>query len=297
MAMNASEKSSNSARPQTWKRWLLSRFAWLLFFYACWCAFLYFYQDTLIFPAYMARLSAQTPADPSAEVFTLDIPDGGQVYAWYYPTRNTPDDNPAPAVVFCHGNAETVSDQIEIISRYRILGCAVLLVEYRGYGHADGKPGQAEIMADTEQFYDMLVARKEVDRTRIVFHGRSLGGGVAVQLAARHKPAALILRSTFTSVASMAHSYGGPSFLARHPFRTNKVLPHLDVPVLLFHGSRDSIIPVRHGRALRDMAKRVRYIEFDCGHNDFPGFGNEDRYWQEIESFLSEQGIIKSAAP
>jgi len=294
---NIVESPAGSPPPQTWKRWLLMRACWLAFFYACWCTFLYFYQDTLLFPAHMARASAARPSDPTAEVFTLDLPEGGQVYAWYYPVRGKERDQPAPAVIFFHGNAETVSDQRDIVSWYRLMGCSVLLMEYRGYGHAAGEPGEAEIVGDAEQFYEMLVARDEVDPHRIVFHGRSLGGGVAVQLAARHEPAALILQSTFSSVAGMALRYGGPTFLVRHPFRTDQVLPNLNVPVLMFHGSRDTIIPARHGRALRDMAKDVKYVEFDCGHNDFPGVGNDGRYWQEMEAFLHEHGIVKPIPP
>ncbi|UCD27940.1 MAG: alpha/beta hydrolase, partial [Planctomycetota bacterium] len=121
----------------------------------------------------------------------------------------------------------------------------------------------------------------------------SLGGGVAAQLAARRRPVAMILESSFSSVAVMAHKYGCPMFLARHPFRTDKVITKLDIPILIFHGKRDSIIPAWHGRKLRDLAPKDTYIEYNCGHNDFPGRFNEDEYWGEIEKFLISNGVIK----
>ena len=92
----------------------------------------------------------------------------------------------------------------------------------------------------------------------------------------------------------MAHEYFAPAFLARHPFRTDRVLAELDLPLLLFHGRRDDIIPVSHGRALRDVAPDARYVEYDCRHNDFPGGTNLREYWREIGTFLRDHGIIDS---
>ncbi|HRR86970.1 MAG TPA: alpha/beta hydrolase, partial [Phycisphaerae bacterium] len=138
--------------------------------------------------------------------------------------------------------------------------------------------------------------REDVDPGRIAIHGRSLGGGVAAQIAARRKPAALILESTFTSVASYAQKYCVPKLLVRHPFRTDLVLPELDVPVLVFHGTRDDIVPVKHGRRLAKLARNAVYVEYDCGHNDAPGPGNEADYWGRIEAFLEEAGITRPTA-
>jgi hypothetical protein len=121
-----------------------------------------------------------------------------------------------------------------------------------------------------------------------------LGGGVAAQLAARRKPAALILQATFTSVASMAHQYGVPQSLARHPFRTDRVLPTLDVPILILHGTHDKIIPVRHGRTLAELVPDAKYIEYDCDHLNFPGPGNGRTHWQNIRSFLEEANVLVS---
>ena len=116
---------------------------------------------------------------------------------------------------------------------------------------------------------------------------------MAAAVAAERTPAALITESTLTSVAAMARGYGVPAFLVRHPFRTDRVMAELDVPLLLFHGALDRIVPVAHGRKLRAIAGDAAYVEFACGHNDFPGAGNTARYWAEIEKFLWSARITR----
>ena len=207
-----------------------------------------------------------------------------------------PSNAPAPLVVFFHGNAELIDYQSTIVEGYRRLGCSVLLPEYRGYGRSAGKPSEQAIVADAVRFYDEITRRPDVDPSRIVFHGRSLGGGPAAALAARRSAKALVLESTFTSVADMASAYLAPSFLVKNKFHTDRVLPTLEIPVLIFHGTRDDIIPVAHGRRLRDLATHGTYVEYDCKHNDFPGDENEDAYWEQVAAFLRGAGVLANAA-
>ena len=82
----------------------------------------------------------------------------------------------------------------------------------------------------------------------------------------------------------MAHGYAAPEFLCRHPFRTDEIVQDLDVPVLIVHGTQDRIIPVEHGRRLHELAPAAAYLEYDCGHNDFPGPGKGKRAVQMAEN-------------
>lgn len=280
-------------RKQPWfgRPWLRV-LCYAVFGYLAWCTTLYFFQTQMIFPAGMAPAPRAEPRYPQAEILTLELERGGTVPAWFIPPRGADADTPRPVVVFFHGNAETIDYQDFVINGYHRMGVSVLLPEYRGYGHADGKPSEAGIVADAVRFHDLLVERGDVDASRLVFHGRSLGTGVAAQLAARREPSALILESAFTSVAAFARRYAAPTFLARHPFRTDQVLPELDVPVLLFHGTRDRIVPVHHGRALRDLARDATWVEYDTDHNTFPGPGNRDDYWSRITDHLRRSGVL-----
>jgi uncharacterized protein len=273
-------------------RWTLV----LVTVYAGGCVAVVLVQDKLVFPRQLAP--RPTPTVPArAEVLTLELADGGQVPAWFLPARSASPQNPAPAVIFFHGNAEIIDYQDRIPSLYRRLNISVLMPEYRGYGRAAGKPSQEALVADGVRFYEQLVKRPDVDPARVVIHGHSLGGGVAAQVAKRCRPTALILECTFTSVASFAWRYGVPPFLARHPFRTDEVVGDLGVPIFIGHGRRDQIVPVSHGRRLHELVPASTYVELDCGHLDMPGAQPDDSYREDIRRFLVCAGVLPASQP
>jgi len=289
--LSSAGQTPPSKKPGYQRLWLRLA-AYIVLAYVSWCATLYFYQDRIVFPADQAPPPLPRPMTGDIVVTKLDLDSGESVESWFLPAPQATADHPAPVVVFFHGNAELIDYQDDIVRQYHRLGISALLPEYRGYGHSGGTPSQEAIREDCVRFYDKLLERADVDRSRIVFHGRSLGGGVACDVATRRKPAVLILQSTFASVAEMAHDYLAPAFLAKHPFRNDRVVARLGIPLLIFHGTRDPIIAVRHGRRLRDRTPDAVYIEYDCGHNDWPGRGNRQRFWDEIRNFLSETGIL-----
>lgn len=287
-----------TANPTTrWhRRWWLRLPLYGLLSYGLWCAALYFGQDRLLFRRDLVRPPPREQLTWAAQAIRLEvgIDDGGRVEAWFLPAPGANPEHPAPVAVFFHGNAELIDDMSWFVRKYHALGCSVLLPEYRGYGRSAGTPSEEAIVADAARFYDLMIQRPDVDRRRIVFHGRSLGGGVAAQAAARRKPAALILESTFTSVAVMAHNYFAPMCLARNPFRTDRVLPELDIPVFVAHGTLDAVIPVEHGRQLGKLAKQGAYVEYTCGHDDLPPPGQETEHWRQIADFLAHAGVTGS---
>jgi len=289
--MNTKNTAAGTAKRRGGMKRVGRKIMWYLVLgYALWCALLYVAQDRMLFLPRQA--AAPLPAPPEGvECLTVPLDRGGVVEAWFFPAPGANSSAPAPAVVFFHGNAELIDHQDPIVAGYRRLGVSVLLPEYRGYGRSAGKPSQTAILQDNLRFLDMLAKRPDVDPKRIVYHGRSLGGGPACDLAAHREPAALVLESTFASVASMARKYLVPTVLAKHPFRNDRVVGELAAPALILHGSRDRVIPVRHGRKLKRLAPDARYVEFDAGHNDFPGEGNEQAYWEAVGAFLAEAEI------
>jgi hypothetical protein len=217
----------------------------------------------------------------------------GKVEAWFLPPAPVNDKSPHPAVIFAHGNAELIDFWPGEFKNFAALGVGVMLVEYPGYGRSEGGPSQKSINEAFLSAYDHLVVRKDVDPKRIIIFGRSIGGGAACALAAKRPSAALILKSTFTSIRSMASKFFVPGFLVKDPFDNLKVVKSYSKPLLIIHGKHDEIIPYSHGVALYEAAKNGKMITYDCGHNDCPP--NWKVFWRGIELFLKSTGIIEDS--
>ncbi|MFC1830199.1 alpha/beta hydrolase, partial [Thermodesulfobacteriota bacterium] len=230
------------------------------------------------------------PSDVAKEISNLETiwldTSFGRVETWFLPAVRQQDAKPAPAVIFAHGNGELIDFWPHELKKFTHLGLGVMLVEYPGYGRSEGAPSQRSIAETFITAYDRLAERDDVDGSRIVLFGRSLGGGAVCLLAARRPSAALILMSTFTSARSFASRYLAPQFLVRDPLDNLPVVESYAGPVLIMHGTHDEVIPYRHGVSLHRAAKQGKMITYNSGHNDCPP--NWGVFWQDVESFLSE---------
>ena len=127
--------------------------------------------------------------------------DGTQLHGWYVPQENA-----RAAVLFCHGNGGNLSHRVDALKRlHRQSGVSVLIFDYRVYGRSNGKPSEAGCLADARAARAWLAARENIPEARIVLMGESLGGAVAVDLAARDGARALVLESTFSSLPALSN--------------------------------------------------------------------------------------------
>lgn len=268
-------------KPRTLAHLLRRVLVLALITYGVWLTACAALETKLIYP----RSAAGPPMQPSLiprDVEQLWIEtDAGRTEAWFIPSRSV---RPMPCVVFFHGNAELIDHNYQIAEHYQDRGFSTLLIEYRGYGRSDGTPSQKSIVADSIKFIDALKDKPGVDPTRLFYHGRSLGTGVAAQVASQRPPAALILESPFTSIASFAKGLGVPPFLVRNSYRTDKVLPTLACPILILHSHDDEIVPFSHGQKLKALAPASTFIELNGGHN--APLGEQDAYWTSIDELL-----------
>jgi uncharacterized protein len=318
-------------RSPSWRR-RFRRYAVLgVGLYAVWLGLLYYKQDSMVFPRqYSGPAMKEGRLPPRMESMWINAGTEERpirVEAWYLPPEagdgpvavpaafRAQDPSPTPdtagvansrpvepggrhsgirhpAVIYCHGNAELIDDNELRAREYAARGFAVLLPEYRGYGRSQGSPSQSAITEDLVRFYDMLVARPDIDPARIYIHGRSLGGGVAAQIAARRPTAGLILESTFTSISCFAWGVGGIPWVCKHPFRTDAALREYRGPVLIFHGVDDNIIPISHGRALHGLLPHATYIETAGDHINYPP--DHVAFWREIDRFLGVAALSKN---
>jgi len=267
--------------------WLaLIAFAYLMYAGLAWTM-----QDRIVFPRHFIGPAPEGPLRAGVERLWLETAEG-PVEAWFVAGAGRSAESPGPAVVFFHGNAELIDHCLLVADFYKSLGISTLLAEYRGYGRSAGAPSQRAIIEDMSAWVDLLAARPEVDGSKIVYHGRSLGGGVAAALSEVRPPAAVVIESSFTSAAAMARARGLPGFLARHPFPSDRSLAALKKPVLILHGTQDEIIAVGHGRRLHARVPGSVFLEMEGGHLDFPR--DWGAYSGAIREFLRGSGIVES---
>ena len=250
-------------------------------------------QRYLVFPRYAAKpLPDAGQGVPGLERVWIDTPEG-RVEGYFLPGAGASADRPGPAVIFAHGNAELIDHWPLDMAAYRAAGISVLLPEYRGYGRSAGSPTESKINQDMLKFHDWLTARPEVDQRRIIYHGRSIGGGAVCALATQRPPAAMILQSTFISVRELSKRYFVPSFLIVDPFDNESAIARLDCPILLFHGRRDTIVPYWHAEQLKAAARNARLISLDADHNNCPP--DWDAFMRDVLRFLRDHGLTRAA--
>jgi fermentation-respiration switch protein FrsA (DUF1100 family) len=288
---------ASQPKPKTpwYRKVLFSILGLLICVYIAGAAVLYKAQDAMIFAAVdYPAIDLKLP--PGAQQLKHEFTPGQFVEAWYCPAPNASAQNPAPLIVYCHGNGEYIDHHTSAVERFNAMGWSVLLPEYRGYNRSDGSPSQAAILADNTAFLNQTLKRPDIDAKHVVFYGRSLGGGVACDLVHAHTPQGIILTSTFLNMYEMAKGMYVPPFLFKHPFRNDNVIESFSGPVLIAHGNHDEVIPFSNAQELLKLAKHPTFVELNCGHNDFPGVTPKDyaTYWSAVQTFLD---TVKPSSP
>jgi fermentation-respiration switch protein FrsA (DUF1100 family) len=248
------------------RRTLAATLRLALIAYACWCVLLWALQRRLLYPAALAG-----PPLPDSliapDIQRLSVGTARQTAAWLLRPQRP---GPFPLAVFFHGNAELIDHCLEDAHAWQARGFAVLLCEYRGYGRSGGSPSQEALVDDALEALAFASTQPDIDVSRLVLHGRSLGTGVAAQVAAAlvTPPSLIVLESPFVSVASFSWRYGVPPLLVRDTFRTDEALSGLkNVPVLILHGHEDEIVAFKHGVALQALLPQATLVELQgAGH-------------------------------
>jgi hypothetical protein len=187
-------------------------------------------------------------------------------------------------LIYFGGNAEEVSWLASTGGQYA--GWSLLMLNYRGYGRSEGKPGEAALFADALQIYDYALSRAQGGRVAVM--GRSLGSGVAVYLAAQRPVKGVILVSPYDSIESVAkgiYPYLPIGLMLKHRFDSLSRVPQIKVPLMCLVGSADSVIQRPHSeRLFAAWGGPRQWREFrGADHNSLAA---EQGYWQAIAAFL-----------
>lgn len=252
--------------------------------YAAVCVLLYLFQSHLIY--FPTRDYRATPSDVGLEFEDLRIEtrDGISIAAWHISHSD-----PKGSIIFCHGNAGNIADRLYSVKLLHDLRYNVLIFDYRGFGRSEGSPSEAGTYEDAEAAWRHLVKAKGESPSRVVVFGRSLGGAVAVELAHRHRPAALVVESTFTCLADIGRIHYPlipVSLLLKSRYDSLSKVSAIPCPKLFLHGIEDNLIPITNARRLFDAAAPPKeFIETPGGHNT-GGFTYGTKYAARLGAFL-----------
>ncbi|XP_012077007.1 alpha/beta hydrolase domain-containing protein WAV2 isoform X2 [Jatropha curcas] len=276
-------------------------------------ALLVAFQEKLVYVPVLPGLTKSYPITPARlrliyEDVWLRSSDGVRLHAWFI--KLFPECR-GPTILFFQENAGNIAHRLEMVRiMIQRLHCNVFMLSYRGYGASDGYPSQHGIAKDAQAALDYLTQRTDIDSSRIVVFGRSLGGAVGALLTKNNpdKVAGLILENTFTSILDMAgvllpflkwfigsnHSKGPKilNFLVRSPWSTVDVIGQVKQPVLFLSGLQDEMVPPSHMQMLYAKAaahnKECIFVEFPTGMHMDTWLAGGDQYWKTIQDFLKK---------
>jgi uncharacterized protein len=241
------------------------------------------FEDSVIFQPRPFTVDDERRDDHRFENALIATNDGLQLHGWYQEAEK-----PTAVVLYCHGNAGNISHRRWVLKLFReYLNSTILVFDYRGYGRSEGIPSEVGVLEDARAARRWLAKRAGVPESEIVLVGNSLGGAVAVDLAAKDGTRALVLENTFTSAPEVASSHllGLPTrWLLKNRFDSENKIADYHGPLLQTHGDADSIIPIKLGRRLFRAAHEPKQFVVvpGGGHNDPP----KREYVQALRRFL-----------
>lgn len=195
--------------------------------------------------------------------------DGLMLKGWFVSRTDTPEFT----VIVFNGNAGNRAFRAPLADALSRANLAVLLFDYRGFGGNPGSPTEEGLKQDARAARDYVLSRADVDRRRIVYFGESLGTAVAADLAVDDPPAALILRSPFTSMTDVGlHHYAflPVRWLLRDRYATIERIARVKTPVLVIGGDNDRVVPIEQSRRVYEEAGEPKSLLIISGadHND-----------------------------
>ncbi len=222
------------------------------------------------------------PAGSRFEDAWFNSTNGAKLNGWFAEAEH-----PRAVVLYTEGNGGNITTRRDVLTLFRDrLKTSVLVFDYQGYGKSEGAPSREGILSDARAARRWLAERTGVAEKDIVLVGQSLGGSVAVDLAARDGARGLVLENTFSSLTDVTEAHFGrmAGRLVTNQLDSATRIKDYKGPLLQTHGDRDSLVPFAQGRRLFEAANEPkRFVAVaGGGHNDPPSA----EYIEELDRFL-----------
>ena len=243
---------------------------------------IYFFQEKLIFFPEKLDKDFRFSFDQDFEELHFKTGDSILLHGLLFRSQNS-----KGLIFYLHGNAGSVSSWGGVAQTYTDLNYDVFILDYRGFGKSEGKiSSEEQLFQDVQTVYNEL--KKSHDDSKIIVLGYSIGTGLAANIAATNKPKMLILQAPYFSLVDiMKKTYPIlPAFILKYKLETNKFIARCTMPIVLFHGKEDEIIPFNSSLKLKEIIKLTdTLITLDGGgHN---GMTDNPEYKREIKRILS----------
>lgn len=266
--MELTLKLTTSAARHRWWRWPLLLLAVVGVAWAAAVVALWWGQEKLLFRPVVLRPDFAFKLPPDVQETWVDVP-GARLNALHLKLPR-----PDGVVFYLHGNGGSLNSWFVNTEFYRALSLDLFMIDYRGYGKSSSRiESEAQLLADARTAWQQIAPRYQGQRR--VFLGRSLGTGLAAQLAGEFQPELTLLVSPYHSMVQLAaeHYAFVPGAVLRYPLRTDLALPRIRGPVLLVHGGLDTLIPPSHSQRLQGLAARAAVLLVPgAGHGDIHQF-------------------------
>ncbi len=280
--MSASPKARLGSIALTWL-WKLLRIAALSYLGVL--LVLLYLENWLVYPAPRYPAGDWEAAHLPHEDVYLTSADGTKLHGWYVEHQE-----PRAAILYCHGNGEHVAYNDDLLrllrDKFRV---SVFAFDYRGYGRSEGAPFETGILEDGEAAHAWLAERTGLAQKDIVLMGRSIGGGVAVHLAAKNGARGLILESTFSTLpdaAARQFPWLPVRWLMKNRYDSVTKIADYRGPLLQSHGDCDTLIDVSLAKKLFDAAGGPKEF-FDVSGGDHNCMQPAE-YYAALDAFLDK---------
>ena len=251
------------------------------------CTLLYFSQDNLLFhpkPQSLNDISKILETAPEFDTLSFVMKDGNRTCG--YISKDTIKDK-LPLVIYFGGNAEEVSH----LSEYKqyFPNTIMTLINYRSFGLSQGVISEQTMFSDALEVYDKLMTNPEVDASKVIVIGRSIGTGVATYVSSKRKTSATVLITPYENMIDVAfekYPFVPISWLIKHRFESDTYAPNIPTPMLALISANDQIIPKHHAYKLKQAWKgKTDALEVNENHNSIM---NNEEVWKKIEVFVKE---------
>ena len=232
----------------------------------------------LVFQRRLMYFPVKMIAPPSAfglkgvEDIILEASDNVKLQTWVHAARPG-----YPTLLYFHGNAIHLGERAPWFNAYIDAGFGLVAVSHRGFGKSEGSPTEAGLYTDARIAIDYAQGTLKIPSKKLIYFGESLGSGVAVQMATERPPGLLVLQAPYTSVETRAAELYpfviGVRHLVRDKYNSLSKISSVKAPLLILHGAKDAIIPLRHGEALFAAANQPKTLVVypEAHHDDYSG--------------------------